>query len=43
MLAGWHYHLDALARALDGGDTELVELPNPGWQRIHEAYAAGAG
>jgi hypothetical protein len=40
VLAGWHFHLDALARALDGGSTDLVELP--GWERLHERYVAGA-
>jgi uncharacterized protein YndB with AHSA1/START domain len=35
--AGWHFHLDALATALDGG---TVDLTNPrGWEPIHEAYA----
>ena len=38
VLAGWHYHLDALAEALDGRRVELVELPNDGWQRVHERY-----
>jgi uncharacterized protein YndB with AHSA1/START domain len=40
VLAGWHFHLDALARALDGGSTDLVELP--GWEPIHERYEANA-
>ena len=38
-LAGWHYHLDALATALDGGETDLVELPNDEWERAHARYA----
>ncbi|HEV3000280.1 MAG TPA: SRPBCC family protein [Solirubrobacteraceae bacterium] len=40
VLAGWHYHLDALATALDGGATELVDLPNPEWERLHARYAS---
>ncbi len=40
VLAGWHYHLDALATALDGGTTELVALPNAAWQAHHDRYAA---
>ena len=35
--AGWHFHLDALARHLDGGATDLVEIPD--WEPIHAAYA----
>lgn len=38
--AGWHFHLDALARHLDGGSTDLVEIPD--WESIHSAYAAKA-
>ena len=38
VLAGWHDHLDALARALDGGETELRALPNAEWERIHDGY-----
>ena len=38
-LAGWHYHLDGLEAALDGGEVELHALPNPDWERIHESYA----
>ena len=40
VLAGWHYHLDALARALDGDETELRALPNDEWERIHDGYVA---
>ena len=36
--AGWHFHLDALGRHLDGGETDLVELP--GWEPIHDLYVA---
>ncbi len=36
VLAGWHYHLDALAAALEGRDADLVELP--GWDALHERY-----
>ena len=38
VLAGWHYHLDALAAALEGRETDLVELP--GWEENHTAYEA---
>ena len=38
VLAGWHYHLDALATALDGGSVELADLPNEEWHRINESY-----
>ena len=40
VLAGWHYHLDALAEALEGRSVDLVHLPNDRWARIHERYAA---
>jgi uncharacterized protein YndB with AHSA1/START domain len=39
--AGWHFHLDALAEHLEGGSTDLVEIPN--WEPIHEAYVAALG
>ena len=39
VLAGWHYHLDALAGALEGRATDLVELP--GWEALHERYLRG--
>ncbi len=39
--AGWHFHLDALADALDGRSTDLVEIPN--WEPIHAAYEAKGG
>jgi uncharacterized protein YndB with AHSA1/START domain len=39
--AGWHFHLDALARHLDGGSTDLVEIPE--WDSIHEAYVEALG
>ena len=39
-LAGWHYHLDALAAALAGRSVELAELPNARWHELHEAYLA---
>ena len=37
VLAGWHWHLDALAGALDGGRAYLVGLP--GWEDVHRGYA----
>lgn len=39
VLAGWHFHLDSLARSLDGQAVDLARLP--GWQEIHEHYVAG--
>jgi uncharacterized protein YndB with AHSA1/START domain len=36
--AGWHFHLDALARALDGGHTDLAH-PEKEWAPIHDRYA----
>jgi len=36
VLAGWHFHLDALARLLDGGRTDLVHVA--GWDAIFERY-----
>jgi hypothetical protein len=38
--AGWHFHFDALARHLEGGETDLVEIPD--WEPIHAAYLARA-
>jgi uncharacterized protein YndB with AHSA1/START domain len=38
--AGWHFHLDALARHLEGSETDLVEIPD--WEPIHQAYLARA-
>jgi uncharacterized protein YndB with AHSA1/START domain len=39
--AGWHFHLDALQRHLEGGSTDLVEIPE--WEPIHEAYVETLG
>jgi uncharacterized protein YndB with AHSA1/START domain len=36
VLAGWHFHLDALADVLDGRSVDLVHLS--GWDRIHDEY-----
>jgi uncharacterized protein YndB with AHSA1/START domain len=36
VLAGWHWHLDALAGALEGGTADLVDLP--GWEDVHREY-----
>lgn len=35
--AGWHYHLDALATALDGGSVDIAD-PWAAWEPIREAY-----
>jgi uncharacterized protein YndB with AHSA1/START domain len=37
--AGWHFHLDALATALDGGSTDLAH-PMEAWAPIHDRYVA---
>jgi uncharacterized protein YndB with AHSA1/START domain len=37
--AGWQYHLDALAEALDGGSPDLVSLPNARWEAVEARYA----
>lgn len=36
VLAGWHFHLDALAAALDGRTTDLAGVS--GWAQIHDRY-----
>jgi uncharacterized protein YndB with AHSA1/START domain len=38
-VAGWHFHLDALAEELDGGKVDLVN-PEGRWEPIHERYVA---
>ena len=40
VLAGWHFHLDALARALDGEPNDLVDVANGPWKGLHEQYVA---
>lgn len=40
VLAGWHYHLDSLAEALDGQFADLANLSGGRWGRIHERYLA---
>ena len=37
VLAGWHWHLDALARALEGEPTDLVNMMDS-WNPIHARY-----
>lgn len=37
-LAGWHYHLDALAAHLAGEPTDLMNLPNDRWRDLNEQY-----
>ncbi|MGH2987299.1 MAG: SRPBCC family protein [Solirubrobacterales bacterium] len=39
---GWHYHLDALATALDGGSVDLAD-PWEAAERLHAAYRAKLG
>lgn len=38
VLAGWHFHLEALARALDGQTSDLKTLKDPSWEEIHQRY-----
>jgi uncharacterized protein YndB with AHSA1/START domain len=37
VLAGWHWHLDALASFIGGTPADLVAVA--GWGRIHQRYA----
>jgi uncharacterized protein YndB with AHSA1/START domain len=39
-LSGWHWHLDALADALDGERVDWPNWPRDRWQAIHERYLA---
>ena len=41
VLAGWHWHLDALETILDGGEVDPVNVT--GWEPIHERYVAKLG
>lgn len=41
-LAGWHWHLDALAETLQGRPAELGTV-DPGWFALHEHYLAQVG
>ena len=43
VLAGWHWHLDALVIALDGGTVDLVNLPDERWEQAHDRYVARGG
>jgi uncharacterized protein YndB with AHSA1/START domain len=38
-VAGWHFHLDALAEALDGRKVDLAS-PEDRWEPIHQRYLA---
>ncbi len=40
VLAGWHWHLDALAGALDGRPADLAGVT--GWDQVHAGYLAKA-
>ena len=37
VLAGWHWHLDALAAYLGGTPADLVNVT--GWDQVHQRYA----
>jgi len=37
VLAGWHWHLDALAGFLGGTPADLANVP--GWDQVHQRYA----
>jgi len=41
-LAGWHWHLDALAEALDGHPANLGSV-DPAWESLHKRYLAQIG
>ena len=41
VLAGWHWHLDALAAALEGERADLEALP--GWPEVHERHVTRVG
>jgi uncharacterized protein YndB with AHSA1/START domain len=41
VLAGWHYHLDALAETLEGRPVDIVDVPDEHWEQVYEWYAAG--
>jgi uncharacterized protein YndB with AHSA1/START domain len=38
-VAGWHFHLDALAEVLDGRKVDLAS-PEDRWEPIHQRYLA---
>ncbi len=38
VLAGWHFHLDALAETLESRRVDLVSIPE--WEGIHDRYVA---
>ena len=38
VLAGWHFHLDALAEALDGKAVDWPNWPYDRWERTHQQY-----
>jgi uncharacterized protein YndB with AHSA1/START domain len=42
VLAGWHTHLDALEKVLDGGSVDLVNVEEV-WEPVHERYVARLG
>ena len=41
VLAGWHFHLDALETVLGGGAVDIAGVP--GWERLHDRYVAQPG
>jgi uncharacterized protein YndB with AHSA1/START domain len=43
VLAGWHFHLDALEDALEGRPVDWDNWPIDRWQEHHDRYAAAAG
>jgi uncharacterized protein YndB with AHSA1/START domain len=38
VLAGWHFHLDALGQALEGHAVDWPQWPKDTWERIDEEY-----
>jgi uncharacterized protein YndB with AHSA1/START domain len=40
VLAGWHFHLDALDEALDGEAVDWQHWPRDRWEQIHAEYVS---
>ncbi len=43
VLAGWHWHLDALAESLQGTRADFANLPDDRWEAVHRRYVAQVG
>lgn len=42
-LAGWHWHLDALAELLTGTRADFSSLPDARWEQLHRRYVTQVG